>query len=268
VDDRPFFFSLVSLESARQKKYGAYGSYPLQHGRALALLVGLLEVSVVIVALVLITPHLLGRTRLLGDLSRPSRFGINLYFLAIGFGYLLVEIPLMQRLILFLGHPVYAFTVALFAMLVSSGIGSMVVKAIPLNFRRTYLLLFFLSVFLTALVSRFLPNLLHQEIGLPLAARIAIAVVVVAPIGFLLGIPFPTGLSIVAEIDPRAVGWAWAMNGAASVAAPVLAMISAIQWGFTVTLYWGAICYLAASLLYFLVLSRVHTIARRPTVSS
>lgn len=259
VDDRPFFFSLVTLESARQKKYASSGGFILQHGRALSLLLGLLLISTLVVGIFLIAPLFFSSSRSFGNLNLSKRFGVNLYFLAIGFGYLLVEIPLMQRLILFLGHPVYALTVALFSMLVFSGLGSFVVQSIPVTSRRIYLLLFSAGFVFTAIAACCLPDLLHAQIGLPTVARIAIAVLAVAPIGFLLGIPFPTGLSIVSNIDSKAVSWAWAVNGAASVTAPVLAMIFAIQWGFSFTLYCGAICYAGAAMLFFLVLSKIRS---------
>lgn len=257
VDDRPFFFNLVTIASAKQHNYGSLYGVPFQHGRALSLLYGMLMVSSTVVMIFLIAPLAFSHGRLFGGLHLPTRLGANLFFLVVGFGYLLVEIPFTQRLILFLGHPVYALTVALFSMLVFSGLGSIAVRSLPLDSRRAYLPLVILPFVLTFLSARFLPDLLHAQIGLPIEGRVVIAILVIAPIGFFMGIPFPTGLSILSRVDPRAVSWAWAVNGAASVTAPVLAMISAIQWGFTATLYAGAACYALSAVLFLLVLQPI-----------
>lgn len=260
VDDRPFFFNLITVEAAKQRKYGAGSGFTFQHGRALSLLYGMLIVSLGVVVVFVILPMVFSGEKFVGALLPSTTLASNLFFLSVGLGYLMVEIPLVQRLILFLGHPVYAMTVALFSMLVFSGLGSMASRFLPASSFRAFLGLFLLLLAVTVLAARFLPPVLHAAIGFPIAGRIAIAVLVIAPVGFLLGIPFPTGLSILSRLDPKAVSWAWAVNGAASVTAPVLAMISAIQWGFTNTFYGGAACYALAAILF---LAALQPAARR-----
>ncbi|MGD1149049.1 MAG: hypothetical protein ABR961_13990 [Thermoanaerobaculaceae bacterium] len=249
TDDRPFFFNLVSFREATKGNYGSEGGFILQHGRALALLVGLLEVSLVVVALFVIAPLIIaqfGRGRSAGASAR-ARLSANLYFVALGFGYLLVEIPLVQQFILFLGHPVYTLTVVLFSLLVSSAAGSLLAGTV----RNTRLLRSPAVPLLAALaVSAFVwlvPGLLRQEIGRSLSQRILISVLLIAPVGVLLGMPFPAGLAAVRRFGRDLVSWAWAVNGAASVAAPVVAMIVAISSGFSTALRAGAFSYLAAA---------------------
>jgi hypothetical protein len=255
TDDRPFFFNLASLGDAVAGRYASKSGFLLQHGRALSLLVGLLVVSTLVVLLFVLAPLLLVRRGAHAAIPRPQRLAADLFFLALGLGYLLVEIPLVQRLILFLGHPVYALTVALFAMLVSSGLGSVAASRLGARGRDRAGLLMAVAAVAVALAAALLPGLLHALIYLPLGARIVVAMLVVAPIGFLLGMPFPTGLRVVGQLDPSLVPWAWAVNGAASVIAPVIAMLVAIVWGFSAAHYMGAGAYLAAAALYVGVLA-------------
>jgi hypothetical protein len=102
----------------------------------------------------------------------------------------------------------------------------------------------------------FLPHWLEAWVGLELNARIAVSALLLAPLGFVMGMPFPTGLRAWAArsnsnprnptVDENAVEWAWAMNAAASVLGSVLAMVIAIQFGLNVTLACGVAAYLLA----------------------
>jgi hypothetical protein len=188
TDDRPFFFNLVSFEQARQGDYGAEGGFMLQHGRALDLLWGLLAVTGAFAVLFVIAPLVLFGRRAASSVSAGRRLGANIYFLMLGLGYLLVEIPLLQQFILFLGHPTYAVTTVLFSMLVTSGIGSLIAGRLSLGARPT---LFAAIVGVSLLYGALLPTGLRSLIGLPLAARVALAVAIIAPLGLIMGMPFP-----------------------------------------------------------------------------
>jgi hypothetical protein len=165
-----------------------------------------------------------------------------LYFIAVGFGYILVEISLIQRFVLFLGHPTYALTVVVFLLLLSSGIGSVAARRWISGSNRVLPLLGLIAglILLNVLV---LPWLLSLAIGLPFALKLGLSGLVLAPLGFLMGMPFPTGLRLVKTVE-----WAWALNAAASVLGSVMAMIIAIHYGLTVTLVCAAVAYLLAGL--------------------
>lgn len=181
-----------------------------------------------------------------GD-SRPSPVPL-LYFIAVGLGYILVEIAFIQRFVLFLGHPTYALTVVIFLLMLSSGAGSLASRRWLTRPERVWipLLLVFAVI---ALDATFLPGRLAALVGLPFGLRVLISGVLLIPLGFLMGMPFPTGLRSLVESHRSshgAVEWAWAMNAAASVLGSVLAMVMAIQFGLTVTLAAGACAYMAA----------------------
>jgi hypothetical protein len=164
------------------------------------------------------------------------------YFVLIGAAYMLVEIPLMQRLILFLGQPAYAFAVALFSLLLFSGLGSRFSLRLSLE---AALLALAGGLFLLPWL---LPWVLDQALGMGLLLRLGLAILLLAPLGFLMGAPFPAGLRRLAQASRGAapVGWVWAANGAASVVASVLAALLALSWGFSWVLRLGALAYLGA----------------------
>jgi hypothetical protein len=175
------------------------------------------------------------------------------YFVAIGLGYILVEIAFIQRFVLFLGHPTYALTVVVFLLLLSSGAGSLASRrwldkagrsVLPLALIASTILLYVLI----------LPGILNALVGMPFVAKLAVSATLLAPLGFAMGMPFPSGLralasSQTAEARDNAIEWAWAMNAGSSVLGSVLAIVIAIQFGLNVTLACGAAAYLAAFLI-------------------
>jgi hypothetical protein len=148
-----------------------------------------------------------------------------------------VEIPLMQRFILFLGQPIYAFTAVVAAVLFFSGLGSM--AAPRLSAQRTIPVL----VAAILLYPLGLPLLFQALLGTPLAVRLMATGLSLAPLGFLMGIPFPDGLAWLRERAPGLIPWAWAVNGCTSVLASVLAAMIALSVGFSWVLAAAALAY-------------------------
>ena len=168
-----------------------------------------------------------------------------------------MEIAFIQRFVLFLGHPTYALTVVVFLMLLSSGMGSMASRRWIAEPARVALAIVFIVIALLVYVFA-LPSLLGTLVGLPFFFKLVISALLLVPLGFAMGMPFPTGLRSLsgnAAADQRnvsqhgAVEWAWAMNAASSVLGSVLAMVIAIQFGLNVTLACGAAAYVIAMLL-------------------
>jgi len=183
-----------------------------------------------------------------------------LYFVAVGLGYILVEVSLIQRFVLFLGHPTYALTVVIFLMLLASGAGSVASRKWLADSQRVWgPLLATIAVLVVYLLV--LPGILNYFVGAMFVAKLIISAALLAPLGFAMGMPFPTGLRALADAHPadNSIEWAWAMNAAASVLGSVLAIVIAIQFGLNVTLACGATAYFAALLLRGKLRPRMYT---------
>jgi len=183
-----------------------------------------------------------------------------LYFVAVGLGYIMVEIAFIQRFVLFLGHPTYALTVVVFLLLLSSGAGSLASRRWLGRNRSAWLPLTIIVAALLLYVF-ILPGLLNALVGVAFIAKLLISAGLLVPLGFAMGMPFPTGLRALASVSAdvlqlqtnnggeNTVEWAWAMNAAASVLGSVLAMVIAIEFGLNITLACGAGAYLLALML-------------------
>jgi spermidine synthase len=178
-----------------------------------------------------------------------------IYFVAVGLGYILVEIAFIQRFVLFLGHPTYALTVVIFLLMLSSGAGSLFSRRWLPRTEAVWVPLLLVIATIVADVF-FLPSRLASMVGLPFGYRLVVSGVLLIPLGFVMGMLFPTGLRALAarssggmageKVPSNAIEWAWAMNAAASVLGSVLAMVVAIQFGLNTTLACGAVAYLLA----------------------
>ena len=236
-DDAPFFF--FTLKPQQVLEQGIHGmDWKVNLG--VVVLGLLLVISIIAVALFLILPLAVhARAR------RQSALRL-LYFVAIGLGYIIAEVAFIQRFVLFLGHPVYALTVVVFLMLLTSGAGSLASRRLLSDPLRSWIpILLIVAVFVFYFWG--LAPLLRALVGLPFAAKLLVSALLLAPLGFAMGMPFPSGLRALAGQEENAIEWAWAMNAASSVLGSVLAMVIAIQFGLGITLLTGAACYLLAA---------------------
>ena len=236
TDDRPFFFHFFTWRQTPAILERLGQTWQPFGGSGYLVLVALLGLAGVASAGFILLPLALRRGE---RLTGPKR-QVFAYFALLGLGYLLVEIPLMQRFILFLDHPVYAFVAVLFGLLLSSGLGSAVASRLPL---RRVLALLAVAALLYPLL---LPLGFDWLLGWPLAARLAATAVALAPLGFLMGVPFPRGIAWLERRSPGLIPWAWGINGCASVVASVVAAMLALSAGFSWVLIAGAVCYALA----------------------
>jgi hypothetical protein len=168
----------------------------------------------------------------------------------LGAGFMLIEVALLQRFVLLLGHPVYSLTVTLFSVLLGTGVGSLISRRIEdARLRRTieFVLIGVVAVAVLAILA--LPSIIRSAISASHEARIALTVLLIAPAGVLMGMPLPAGIRLMTANHSALVPWAWGMNGALSVIGATLAVFIAMNWGFSVTLTTGAAFYLAAAVL-------------------
>jgi len=237
TDDRPFFFQTVSLFGRVDPEYLATLSNNEHSVALLRMLLGMVSaLTVVLFFLPFAIARRLQRSRELWYQSG--------YFLAIGLGFMLVEVPWMQRFVLYLGHPSYATTVVLASLLLGAGAGSLTASRVRMETIKTWGLL--VPATLLA-VNLGLAVLFGATLGLPFSIRVAISSAVLLPTGFLMGFPFAIGMARSAEEHKP---WLWAINGSAGVLASVFSVALSIELGFTRATTIGAACYLVAYLLF------------------
>jgi SAM-dependent methyltransferase len=228
VDDRPFFYDY---------------DHDLLTGEAGRLLLGILYLLVPGAVALILVP-LIGMRVPGGSRIWMPTLG---YVACIGVGFMFIEIALVQKLVLFLGHPAYSLTVTLFSILIFSGLGSLVVD------RASHPSARFVTVCLSSivLVSIFyaggLQPLLERLQVQSLLGRAVTAAALLAPGSMLMGMPFPSIIRRLGRDRRPLISWAWAINGFASVIASVVAVMISMKWGFSSTLVAGSLCYLGAA---------------------
>lgn len=258
TDNAPFFFFTFKTRSALHTLLaGGNDSIDWKTNLGLVVLGMMLMISIMAVLGFLIGPLALHEAA-----HKPSLTPM-LYFVAIGVGYILVEIALIQRFVLFLGHPTYAMTVVVFLMMLSGGAGSVASKY-WLNRTLNVRAVLGAIVGLVILYVLFLHSVLGTLVGVPFAGKLLLSGVLLVPLGFLMGMPFPTGLREIAtgegtlqpvfsEDSPatarNTIEWAWALNAASGVLGSALAIIIAIHFGLDATLGCAAGAYVVAAAL-------------------
>ena len=175
------------------------------------------------------------------------RLPVLVYFLMLGAGFMLLEIGFLQKLILYLAHPIYAAAAVIAAFLVFSGLGSLAAGRRAPG-RRPIILAALAVVAIGSLTLLVIDGWLALSRGAPLPARLAIACATIAPLAFFMGRLFPAGLALVSRDRPALVPWAWAVNGFASVSATVACPLIAAELGFGAVLMMALGCYLLAGL--------------------
>jgi hypothetical protein len=281
TDDKPYFFhffkwrSLPELLALKEQ-----GGLPLLEWGYPVLIATLLQATLAALILILFPLWMIRRRQRLAHSSPPSTTTtilvgnatasaalsgrrVAIYFLAIGFAFMFVEIAFIQKFILFLSHPLYAVAVVLCAFLSFAGLGSRYSQRLQgggphlpspapgSRWNRGRRSLLARAVFAISLISllylAILPTLFRLLISLPDPAKIAISALLVAPLAFAMGMPFPLGLGRVADSAEALVPWAWGINACASVVAAVLATVLAIHLGFTAVVVIALLLYVAAA---------------------
>jgi hypothetical protein len=239
-DDRPFFFHTTRLGDQFEVAFGR----SMLFGNGLSALLTLFGISAALVLLFIVGP-------LLGSGESPGRgwAGWLWYFAALGAGFMLLEVSLLQRFVLLLGHPVYSLTVTLFSLLLGTGLGSFLSRLVSSERVKTVTVRALAAVFVLAIVTSFvMTSLVNAAIPWPLPWRIVLAFAILLPIGVLLGMPLPGGIRLLSTRRREIIPWGWGINGAFSVVGATLAVFIAMNWGFTATLWVGACVYATAAM--------------------
>lgn len=242
-DGRPFFFhffkwrqtpTVVALLGKTWQPFG---------GSGYLILVALLVLTIALSSALLFVPAIAIRRRRHRDRGqRHSRAPPMVYFAALGCGFLLIEVALVQRFVLFLDHPAQSFAIVVCGLLASSGLGSFWSTQMPWRAALAAL------VAAVALYPLLLPTVFSSFLAQGIEARIGITLLLLAPLGFLMGIGFPRGLAALGATRPVRLPLAWGVNGFTSVISAVLAPMIALSWGFAAVFGCAALAYLVALL--------------------
>ena len=250
TDDKPFFFLMLKPLDAVLFAAFTWDTGLKQNFAAVRTLYVLFFVLLVIVMIAVLWPAYTMRKA--GEMKN-SPMVASLLFMFLGLGFMLVEIPLIQKLVLVLGHPVYALSVVLTSLLIFTGAGAAFSRRLihggNAPARRLAVAMGVLVVVLLVLFSGGL--LSHDLLVLPTFARFAICIACTGLAGFLMGLPFPSAILALEQSGDRgAIPWLWAVNGAAGVLGSVLAFAVALLGGFAAAITAGAACYLIAAALF------------------
>ncbi len=238
TDDSPFFSNLLRARAVlnrdrRTQAVEVVSSSPVSSLGLLLLVLIALTLACIIGPLVLTGRHA----------ASGGNRSLLVYFASIGVGFMMVEISQMQRLTIFLGHPTYGLSVVLFALLVSSGAGSLSTRTVqPGPARPTMIRLGLILVALCAF-GALTPWALGAFREAPTPQRILVAVLLLFPVGLFMGMAFPLGMKVASERDDATTPWLWGINGATSVCASVLAVAVAMSAGISVSFWSGVACY-------------------------
>jgi spermidine synthase len=230
-DDRPFFF-------IRDRWFRMMPN--------LSLLLLLLTALLFFALFFILLPLAIFRRR---SMTSASSGRLVTYFTCLGLAYLFIEVFLIQKMTLFLGHPAFSIPTVLGALLIASGLGSGWSGRLVWPARLKVLSAVIGIAGLVALHLVLVQPVLLDALDQPLAVRIAIAIAVIVPIGFVMGVPFPSVLRTLDRHAPGFVAWAWGINATASVLASVLALLLAVTWGYVALVAIAAGLYIMAALV-------------------
>jgi hypothetical protein len=240
TDDSPFFFHMLRLRDVFNTSRWQDQGIVRFNMTAVGVLGVLLVTVTLLTASCILLPLLLAAER-----QQFAGAGPHLvFFAAIGLGFMLVEISQVQRLTIFLGHPVYSLSVVLFSLLLSSGAGSL--STAKLNAGRSAVLRMALLVAVLVAFGAITPAVVRHYEGARTGLRIALAIAILVPIGLFMGMAFPIGMRRALREAPSIAPWLWGVNGAASVCASVLVVVIALGAGISAAFWAGSLCYVAA----------------------
>lgn len=246
TDNKPYFFHFFKWKTFRELiALSANQGLPLIEWGLIIVTITLFQASIVSLIFIALPLWIFHRKN---DQKIELKQGVFIfsYFFSIGLGFMFIEIAYIQRFILFLNHPLYAVAVVLCAFLVFAGIGSASVKNYPeirtIMFAATGIIaISFIYIFLLPVIFDFFLFAHHF-------LKTVIAILIIAPLAFFMGMPFPLGLRLIGDISPAAIPWAWGINCCGSVISSILATLLAMFFGFTFVIFCALALYAVAAI--------------------
>jgi len=235
-DDRPYFSQFLKLTNFQNLRNN-FNSYSIPYLEVGYFIIIFTFFQIIIIAFVLIILPLFK----FGWKSK-NKFWTLIYFSGIGLGYMFVEISFIHRFILFLGNPIYSASAIISSMLICSGIGSYFSNRYKIS---GITIVFILGSIVLSLIiySLVLTPILNLTISFPFTIKLLFALLMISPISFLMGFPFPSGITFLNKKNKIEIPWALGINGCFSVVSTVAATIISIEIGFTWVLVFAAFAY-------------------------
>jgi hypothetical protein len=245
TDNRPFFFNQLKFENLpegalRLYHQGNQGGVIYGNLKASITLVLILGISIMGVIFTILLP-LQSAAR---NCFRPLIIAGSLYFSLIGLGFMMAEIAMLQYFSVYLGHPIYSLGVCLFSLILAAGLGSLSSERIDIATPRTVAFWGLITGGYLLVMQYGLIHLFQATAGEQRSLRILISLLVVMPLGYLLGFAFPTGMRLIGKVDAAPAAWFWGINGATGVLASVLAIMVSMAFGINVTMTLAGFCYI------------------------
>ncbi|KPL90153.1 spermidine synthase family protein [Herpetosiphon geysericola] len=244
TDENPYFFNMLRLDrmDVALNKTTADNGVIDGNLTATLTLVGLIICLLIFAVMTIVLPLIL-KARNTSEASTTIVWSAAAYFSLIGAGFMCVEIALMQRLSVFLGHPVYALGILLFTIIASTGVGSFFSERLPLT-KKPWIFVMPIVTALAILGIRFgLSAIIAAMITAPMATKIMVSIILIFPLGLLLGLFFPTGMQLVRSSGATETPWYWALNGIFGVLCSASAVLISIYFTISVNFYIGVACY-------------------------
>jgi hypothetical protein len=241
TDNRPYFSQFLLWRNVpRLRELFGQHAFPFLELGSLIIAMTLIQISALAVMLILFP--LFRKEKM-----KQSKFSTFMYFGGLGLGYMFVELVLIQRFILYLGHPMYATAAVIGVMLIFSGVGSLVSSrlAVTSSLLRKTVALVAMMIFAYGII---ITPLLHQSIALPALVKAVLLCLLIAPLAFVMGMPFPLGLRNLSGRHDEGIPWAGGINGCLSVIAAPLATLVAVEAGFVAVMICAAVTYALAAL--------------------
>ncbi len=241
-DSSPYFFNAVHLSNLPEMIRTRQG---VGNMRAMMFLFGFMLAAIILVITTIVLPAMLW-TRKQGAAKPPAAGGIA-YFIAIGLGFMFVEMSMMQQLSIFLGHPIYSLVVVLAGLIFSTGVGSLASDRLELSSTWRSRLPAVAASVLIVVYSLIVLPVVHAFTAGVLWQRIVISLALVTPCGFLLGFCFPVGMRWMTALrQERNLPWMWALNGAAGTLGSFVAIVVSMETSIQTCVLTGAACYFLA----------------------
>jgi hypothetical protein len=243
-DDCPYFFNYTKWKDlfGAQRYLFEQKWRAVSQGNPLFIFAQLLLSTILAISFIMLPIAIWKRE----GINRAYTFRFLIYFAGLGLGFILIEIALIQKLVLFLGHPLYSITVTLFSMLIFTGIGSILSER---WFRSGTSRAWFVPLMIAVAIVLFMllsPSFVEGWIVWPKLSRIFATICILAPIGLILGVPFAYGIRMLNHLNPTLIPWAWAVNGCMTVIGSILTVLLSMNFGFNLVLSVAIIIYCIA----------------------